>query len=414
MAKKTSIIIGKLVRKVARLKGGNGSALPGLVIEKIDRNFLRDCLTSLPQGVVVVSGTNGKTTTTKIIVELLRSQGLKVFTNSSGSNFVRGVIAAILENITPAGKFNFDIAVLELDEAHAVRFVKTVPPTYSVLLNVMRDQLDRFGEIDTTAKLLQEIAAVTTRTVVVNREDKRLKKIKSQARIKYFGLSHKLLGDFPEDDEMFSEHHFTVSGKSLPAAVIFSDFKKDTATYEINGKTFAATLKLDGIYNFYNAAGALLMVQEILPKSDPEDLIKALSQVESAFGRGEIMQVNGEKVQLLLVKNPSGFQLSLKSFGKLKRKTMIAINDQFADGRDMSWLWNVDFRALRRVDCVSGIRAADMALRLKYDEIPFGKVEEDLSISIPDFMQSKGAKQIFCTYTAMLQIRKILNGRSLE
>jgi UDP-N-acetylmuramyl tripeptide synthase len=196
--------------------------------------------------------------------------------------------------------------------------------------------------------------------------------------------------------------------------VVFADIKKSRAVYEIDGKTYAANLRLDGIYNFYNAAGALLAVREILPKSEPEDLMKALGEVESAFGRGEVMDVGGEKVQLLLVKNPSGFQLSLKSFGKRNYKTMIAINDQYADGRDMSWLWNVDFRVLKKVDYVSGIRAFDMALRLKYDEVDFGKVEEDLAVATEEFMKSKGAKQIFCTYTAMLQIRKILNGRSLE
>jgi UDP-N-acetylmuramyl tripeptide synthase len=406
-------MIGKFVRRVARLKG-DGSALPGLVIEKIDRNFLRDCLKSLPKGVVVVSGTNGKTTTTKIIVELLQSQGLKVFTNRSGSNFVRGVIAAILENISPSGKFDFDIAVLELDEAHAVRFVKVVQPKYAVLLNVMRDQLDRFGEIDTTAKLLAQIAEKTTDKIVINREDKRLKKIKSAALVKYFGLSNKLLSEFPEDDAMFSEHHFRVSGKSPKADVVFADFKKDTAIYEIDGEKYEVNLKLDGVYNFYNAAGALLMVREILPKSNPSDLIKALGDVESAFGRGEIMNIHGEKVQLLLVKNPSGFQLSLKSFGKRNYKTMIAINDQYADGRDMSWLWNVDFRTLKNVDVVSGVRAFDMALRLKYDEVRFDKVEEDLTLATEKLMKLKGKKQIFCTYTAMLEIRKILNGRSLE
>ncbi|MDR2063453.1 MAG: MurT ligase domain-containing protein [Candidatus Nomurabacteria bacterium] len=411
--KKSSILIGKFVRRVARLKGG-GSALPGLVVEKIDRNFLRDTLNSLPEGVVVVSGTNGKTTTTKIIVELLRSQGLKVFTNSSGSNFVRGVIAAILENINPSGRFDFDIAVLELDEAHAVRFVKVVKPKYALLLNVMRDQLDRFGEIDTTAKLLAQIAEATTGKVIINREDRRLSKIKSKAAVKYFGLSHRLLGEFPEDDEMFSEHHFPVSGKSPKAEVVFADFKRDTAVYEIGGERFEASLKLDGIYNFYNAAGALLMAHEILPKSSVGDLMKALSKVESAFGRGEIITSHGEKVQLLLVKNPSGFQLSLKSFGKRNYKTMIAINDQYADGRDMSWLWNVDFRILKNVDVVSGVRAYDMALRLKYDEVHFDKIEEDLAAATEKFMRLKGKKQIFCTYTAMLEIRKILNGRSLE
>ena len=144
-----STIIGKSVKKVAQLRGG-GSALPGLVVEKIDPDFIRRTLEDLPQGVVIISGTNGKTTTTKIVVELLESVGMKVFTNRTGSNFSRGVAAALLNEVDIHGKLDADIAVLELDEAWAVKFVKMVQPRFSLLLNVMRDQLDRFGEIDTT------------------------------------------------------------------------------------------------------------------------------------------------------------------------------------------------------------------------------------------------------------------------
>ena len=166
--------LGKVVRHITRLRGG-GSAFPGIVIEKIDPDFTRDILGSLPYGVVVISGTNGKTTTTKMTVELLESQGFKVFTNRTGSNFARGVTAAILSEIGYDGKLHADIAVLELDEAHAVKFVQTIPPTYSLLLNVMRDQLDRFGEIDNTAKMLEAIARSTTKCVILNREDPRVR-----------------------------------------------------------------------------------------------------------------------------------------------------------------------------------------------------------------------------------------------
>ena len=171
-----SVPLGKLVRRVSRLRGG-GSALPGLVVEKIDPGFMRRTLSTLPLGVAVVSGTNGKTTTTKMVVELLESQGLKVFTNRTGSNFTRGVAAALLGEVDWRGRLNADVAVLELDEAHAVHFVNQVPPRYSLLLNVLRDQLDRFGEIDKTAQLLEHIAAKTTGTVVLNREDPRVARI---------------------------------------------------------------------------------------------------------------------------------------------------------------------------------------------------------------------------------------------
>ena len=199
-----SVPLGKLVRRVSRLRGG-GSALPGLVVEKIDPGFMRRTLSTLPHGVAVVSGTNGKTTTTKMVVELLESQGLKVFTNRTGSNFTRGVAAALLGEVDWRGRLNADVAVLELDEAHAVHFVNQVPPRYSLLLNVLRDQLDRFGEIDKTAELLQHIASKTTGTVVLNREDPRVARIAGTLtgpEVLYFGLDDSLLSTFPNDDEM--------------------------------------------------------------------------------------------------------------------------------------------------------------------------------------------------------------------
>ena len=170
MKNRILIIIGKIIQAISRLKGG-GSALPGLVMEKIDPNFISNMLKGLKYGVVVISGTNGKTTTTKMVVELLESQGLNVFSNKTGSNFVRGVGAAILSEANWSGKLEADIAVLELDEAHATHFVKLIQPRYSLLLNVMRDQLDRFGEIDYTAKLLHKIGENTSGSVVLNAND---------------------------------------------------------------------------------------------------------------------------------------------------------------------------------------------------------------------------------------------------
>lgn len=155
--------------------------MPGKVVEKIDPGFLTRTLGQLPLGVVLVSGTNGKTTTTRMVASMLSDLGLKVFTNPTGSNFVRGVVSALLTEVTLGGKLDADIAVLELDEAYAVHFVKQVKPRYALLLNVMRDQLDRFGEIDTTAKLLSHVAAATTGTVVLNREDPRIAALAAKA-----------------------------------------------------------------------------------------------------------------------------------------------------------------------------------------------------------------------------------------
>ncbi|HZY76860.1 MAG TPA: Mur ligase family protein, partial [Jatrophihabitantaceae bacterium] len=168
-----AVWLGKLTLIALRLLGRRGNALPGLVVEKVFPRFLERAMARLPEGVVVVTGTNGKTTTTKMVATLL-AQDRRVLTNDTGSNFVRGAITATVEHADWFGRLPFDVAVFELDEAWAVRFVALVPPRRALLLNVMRDQLDRFGEIDTTARLLGAVAAATTGHVVLNRDDERV------------------------------------------------------------------------------------------------------------------------------------------------------------------------------------------------------------------------------------------------
>lgn len=405
--------IGKTVRGVMRLRGG-GSALPGLVVEKIDPNFMARTLQTIPMGVVVVSGTNGKTTTTKMVVELLEATGLKVFTNRTGSNFSRGVVASLLGEITALGKINADIAVLELDEAWAVHFVKAVKPRYSLLLNVMRDQLDRFGEIDTTAGFLEKIAAATTETVVLNRDDPRISRIatKTNAQKKFFGLTTELLKLMPTDDTL---RNGTVSAnETVETDVVLTEVGEQNAEFNVQGTTHRTAVGVNGVYNLLNAAAALSLVRQISPQTPIGTFLAALAEVKPAFGRGESIKYQGADIDLLLVKNPSGFRLSLLSFGKRNRLTMIALNDNYADGRDMSWLWDVDFRVLKSVHTVAGARAADMAVRLSYDEVPYGQMQPDLHTALEEFLAAEPQrdKQIFCSYTAMLALRKYLSEKT--
>ncbi len=408
-----TVLLGKTVREAAKLRGG-GSALPGLFVESIDKDFIRNCLSQLPKGVVLISGTNGKTTTTKMVVEILESQGLRVFTNRTGSNFTRGVAAALLGDITAQGKLNADIAVLELDEAHAVHFVKTIEPRYCLLLNVMRDQLDRFGEIDATAKLLQTVAEHTTEAVVVNREDPRLLTVASRLpvdKVHYFGLAANLRHEFPNDDDMRGSDSAPVK---LPDALsILQSVQDHTASFLVNGQTYEATLKLEGIYNIFNAAAAVGFVVAILNENiNMKKLITTLESITPAFGRGEKLFINDQPLELVLVKNPGGFRLGLRSFPPDDYATMIAINDNYADGRDMSWLWDVEFSSLKENDVamVSGVRAYDMALRLQYDQIAVASVEPSLPKALKQFITDcpDTPKRIYCTYTAMLALRREL------
>ena len=294
-----STLIGKTVKQAARLRGG-GSALPGLVIEKIDPGFITRTLAQIPHGVVVISGTNGKTTTTKIVVELLEAAGLKVFTNRTGSNFSRGVAAALLGEVDMRGRLDADIAVLELDEAWAVKFVQLVPPRYSLLLNVMRDQLDRFGEIDTAAGFLAKIAQATTDTVVLNRDDPRIYRLHQQtaANVAFFGTTDQLLELMPTDDALKTGQ--AQANQTAPADVLLADIDQQTATFQIDGAKHAVRMRLNGVYNLLNAAAALSLVRQIMgEKAELTTLLGALSDVAPAFGRGETIVIDGTPIELI-------------------------------------------------------------------------------------------------------------------
>ena len=407
-------LVGKSVKRLMRLRGG-GSALPGLVVERLDPHFLPRALSDLPYGVVVITGTNGKTTTTKMVVQLLRAHGLTVFTNPSGSNFTRGIAAALIDKVDDKGKLVADVAVLELDEAHAVHFVKLVKPRFSLILNVLRDQLDRFGEIDHTAKLLQRIVDATTEGVVLNREDSLVRAMApDNKKVQYFGLSTDLRALFPSDAEM---HGGKSSNEKEPhphrGDVILEKVAGRTATFAFGTtEQKPVELKIDGVYNVLNAAGALALALMIcgLGADESKTLLAELSEVKPAFGRGEAILIDGEPLEIVLVKNPSGFRLALRSYDDSPASTMIAINDNYADGRDMSWLWDVSFESLRpAVMMVSGIRAYDMALRLQYDQVDVSHVEPDLAKALRAFIDhTSGRRRIYCTYTAMLSLRREL------
>ena len=292
-------LIGKAVRGASRLLRHGGSAFPGKIVEQIDPGFLARTLADLPYGVVLVSGTNGKTTTTRMVASMLETLGLKVFTNPTGSNFTRGVVSALLTEVPLSGRLDADVAVLELDEAYAVKFVQQVKPRFALLLNVMRDQLDRFGEIDNTARLLERVAEATTGTVVLNREDPRIARFASAVPegtgVRYFGLAPELRRFFPSDDDMqttVAEEAASVAGNGRPSAndraqqepagtsvsaeapdadgreatadVTLTRVGNHEADFLIDGRAVHTAVKLEGVYNLFNAAAALATVRAVM------------------------------------------------------------------------------------------------------------------------------------------------------
>nr|WP_143115122.1 Mur ligase family protein [Austwickia chelonae] len=426
----TAVAAGKAAMLAARVRGG-GSALPGLIVERIDPSFLATSLSRVRGGIVVVSGTNGKTTTTKMLAEVLRAHDKEVFSNPTGSNFTRGVISSLLGKVGVDGRIQADFAVVELDEAHSIPFAQAVAPTHALLLNVARDQLDRFAEIDHTAELLARLASYTTTGFVLNRDDSFISRIagrleeapRSQRpvppRIGYFGVHPDIADRLPEllEADLRSDEETNLpdlgAGDGLLRPI-------DENSFEIlfGDGTAVGPLKLRqrGLAAMINATAATTMARQLLgTEFDVAAAERALRNVAPPFGRGEVVDVDGQPLELVLVKNPAGFTVALGTYGSSPVATMIAINDDYADGRDVSWLYDVSFDSLaeRGVAITSGVRAYDMAVRLHYDDITTYAQETDLEKALEQFLETypNEPKRIFCTYTAMMALRRMLAAR---
>lgn len=418
-------LTGKAVAAAVRLRGRSaGQAMPGRVVERLVPGYLAAVLGRLPRGVVMITGTNGKTTTTKMVVEVLRANGLRVLTNATGSNMTRGIISSVSQQATLTGRLPFDVAVFELDEAYAPQVAAQARPAWVLGLNASRDQLDRFGEVDTVARLITSAMRTASAGVVVNRDDPRLLAgvAGTGQRVERFGVAPALLAAFPRDDELVRTGTGGAAAPAAaatddePAAVELLDFEGDRARYRVGGAEIDAQLQVTGQHNFQNGAAALALVHALLPDVPVRTLVDQLAAVQPAFGRGQVYALpGGGRVQLNLVKNPASFRQGLASYVRPDTGVVVAVNDLVADGRDLSWLWDVDFSPLagREVALTTGVRAVDMALRLRYDDVAVGRIEPDLKAALAAIAQAPGETVVFATYTAMLRLHALLSAEAV-
>jgi UDP-N-acetylmuramyl tripeptide synthase len=420
------ILVGKLIILGLKLSGkGGGSALPGLVVEKIYPSFLNYGLNHLKFKPLVITGTNGKTTTTKLVAEIFKSQKFRVLTNPSGSNFTRGIASELIKDVKfkPLSR-QFDIAVLELDEAYAKQFANKVDIGSLLILNISRDQLDRFGEIDATHKLLESVAQKADKLVLNLNEGTTAdfyKKFSSgdlePKQINFFGAEPKLA-------EKMSTKDSRQAKLKLPSGADLVTLQKAEASEGLNlqislkivDEKLELKTELQGIYNALNFAAALAAARSVIGKKLKLSLVKKSEKLfKPAWGRSQQFVVGGASVHLILVKNPSGFNHAVNEFG-VGESALFALNDDYADGRDVSWIWDVQFGKLSFGHfSTCGSRAYDMALRLKYDDLNISakdvqpKISEALNLFLNSDSASNGSKTIFASYTAMVEIYKILN-----
>lgn len=322
------------------------------------------------------------------------------------------------------GTLDADLAVLELDEAHALHFAAQVPPDHALLLNVARDQLDRFAEIDHTARLLTRLGEQTRQGVVLNADDSFVSRIREHLQpgvaVRWFGVDPSVADRLPELQE--ADVRFTdaderpVPGSEDGLLLPGDDGVSLTVRFPGAQDVGPVRLRQRGLAAMINATAATTMARQLLGGTfTPAAAARALEGVDPPFGRGEVIDVGGAPLELVLVKNPAGFTVALGTYGGEPVATMIAINDNYADGRDVSWLYDVSFESLRErgVALTSGVRGWDMALRLRYDGVEVAEVETDLDAALDRFLARHEGQpaRIFCTYTAMMHLRRRLADR---
>jgi len=439
MIRKTAAVwAGKATGALSRISGrGGGTTLPGDVARAIDPRIL----TNLTHGSIVITGTNGKTTTARLVTWLLEGAGHKVVSNRAGANLIFGATAAALNKAGPDGKLRADWGVFEIDEASVPKAVEEIKPRATLVLNLFRDQLDRYGELESIAKKIESAlsALPDDSTAILNADDPRVAEIG-------LGLTKPPLWYGLDDSRVAArELPHAADARTCPrcgASLRFEavyvghdgvyecpnhDFKRPTPTItatniELDGfDRFAADIDktrvdipLGGLYNTYNVLAAFAAARTL--GLEPTFIAERLKNFSAAFGRQERMEFRGRHLNLVLSKNPAGFNETLRTAVELAKGTcfVIGLNDRKADGTDVSWIWDVDFEHLKdkaRVVVPAGNRAYDMAVRLKYADVPAQPPETDPGSALDSLINATNegdTAHLLCTYTAMLDLREEL------
>ncbi|TFD33277.1 MurT ligase domain-containing protein [Cryobacterium cryoconiti] len=370
--------------------------------------FLSRTLNSFPGGLIIVTGSSGKSTTTKMLVAALRAHGSVVFTNQSTANISQGLTSALLEQASLSGHIAGDIAVLEMDEGHGALISGTLTPRIVALTNVMVDQIDRFHDSDMVAAMLVKIAARATGTVVINADDQYLTNLVAQldgsAAVARYGVSAEVLAANPRG---LGYSATTVDRLEAGEGMLLTQVHGRNATVSISGRELPLRLPARGTHYAVDALTALCTAQAALgDRFDAGLAIDAISAIPPVFGRGEIVTVRGQEVEFVLVQNPASFQLNVDSLESGTEQILIAIG---SDVRDPSYFWPVNTSGLGRVRIASGSKAQDIALQLTYDDVVVDRIEPDLGRALDDFLAlpepSTGMKTIIFSADSMRRTR---------
>jgi UDP-N-acetylmuramyl tripeptide synthase len=437
-----SILISKIIIKLSKTLFKGGSNFPGKIALKLDKNILS--IVSKDYKVILVTGTNGKTTTTSMIYNMLKSSEKVVITNSTGANLEPGITSCFIDNYRFSKDISEKYAVIEVDEANLKFITEYLVPKIIIITNLFRDQLDRYGEVYTTLnKILEGIVKSPESTLLLNGDESLLGDLKVPNPIVYYGfecspnksttveinadakfckncknpysydfITYNHLGKFYCDKCGYKRPPLKYCVDSIDELTTSSSLVK------INNKEYR--INQPGVYNIYNGLCAVATAKIL--EIDEDIIASSLKNTVSSFGRQESIQINGKEVKIVLVKNPAGYNEALNTVSLDNRSLNLCmlLNDNYADGRDVSWIWDVNFEQLSNLNIantiVGGTRLYDMAVRLKVAGLNYSKfsVCETFETILKSIEDCDGEiVYILATYTAMINFRKFLHSKKL-
>lgn len=433
-----AVAAAKTVTSLVRLlRLGAASVLPGSISLRIQPKALPLMFAQVKRGVILIVGTNGKTTTSLLLQTILSSQGWRVAHNAAGANLINGLVTTLLENTNLIGQLNADYAILEVDENVLPIVLRDCQPKFILGLNLFRDQLDRYGEVDTISQRWQKAIAPLPpdTTIILNADDPTLCYLGQQLsqNVRFFGLN--------EPEVYLEEIPHAVDSIYCPRCGHPLDYKGvylshlgdyDCAKCGFSKSPMAVNSPewpqiLIGIYNKYNTLAAGLVAQEM--GIDKAAIYETIKNFRAAFGRAEELDVGGKHVRILLSKNPVGMNETIRAVYDIQKTggastKLVVLNDRTPDGTDVSWIWDVDTEKLVELGgtiVISGDRVYDMALRLRYSQAEGQQncqliIKENLQEAITTALEQTPANEtlhILPTYSAMLEVRGLLTGRQI-